>query len=328
MTAVAAWLPDERLRRIFRAAAVEKLLPAWMAGGEFPGPVMTAIFDAASELGERDIVWSDLAKLIPACQRIGDRAFRHIALGWVAEWAERTGRVLHIWGNGWDRHPRLARFARGPARNGHQLRCIYQATAINLQLMGFGFLHQRALDGLMAGAFFMARHSSHDAQAPLLKELIPLLDANGIRDAAGLHAADGATRARALALITGLAADPRGLCTDWIDIQRVALRDRHPAAIFRRFADITFTTPDEFVERVERFLAAPDERRQIASQMRDVLIEHYSYRARMAQMLCFIRGGFAQQAKSEPRPPRAWVRTPAASALAEAQRTPELSPAK
>jgi len=304
--AVAGWLPDERLRRIFRAA-VERLLPGWLRGGEFPGRVMTAIFDAAAELREQDPVWDDLTKLIPACQRVGDRAFRHVALGWVADWSDRTGRSFALWGNGWGNHARLSKYARGAARNGRELRCIYQASSVNLQLMGFGFLHQRALDGLMAGAFFMCRRSSSDVPAPQRERLLSLLDRYQVTSATELAALrPTGARQPILELIESLGADPRGLCPQWIEIQHQALRDRYPADVIPDFAEIGFTDACSFAQHVEWFLATPQERTRIAARIRRILVEQYSYEARMSEMLVFVRGGFALQAAQEvelaPRP--------------------------
>lgn len=294
---VAGWLPDERLRRIFRAA-VERLLPNWLRGGEFPGLVMRAVFDAAAEVAEPPPSWADLLKLIPACQRIGDRAFRHVALGWAADWADRNARSFHIWGNGWDQHPRLSRFARGAARNGHELRCIYQASSVNLQLMGFGFLHQRALDGLMAGGFFLARRSRSDAAAPQRGLLLSLLERHGVSDASQLAGLSSESARRSIVqLIEAIDADPRGLCPQWIEVQHMATQDRYAADVIPHFDEIAFGDATELGQRLERFLAAPRDRRRLAGRMRQLLIEQYSYKARMARMLTFVRDGFIRQAE-------------------------------
>ncbi|MCH7840640.1 MAG: hypothetical protein IID38_10455 [Planctomycetes bacterium] len=119
--------------------------------------------------------------------RLGDRMFRHEALEWVAQWARRSGRTFRLYGNGWDTHPTLAEFAVGPAANGRELVCVYRASRINLQLMVYGFLHQRALDGLMSGAFFMSRISTADRARPLVRTLVSRLDAAGVCDAASFE---------------------------------------------------------------------------------------------------------------------------------------------
>ncbi|MCP4249855.1 MAG: hypothetical protein GY778_22665, partial [bacterium] len=98
--------------------------------------------------------------------RLCDRKFRHQALEWAVAWAAARGKSLRIYGNGWEKHPTLAPYAAGPAANGHELLCIYRASRINLQLMPAGFIHQRALDGMAAGGFFLTRTSDGDLRNP------------------------------------------------------------------------------------------------------------------------------------------------------------------
>ncbi len=296
---VAGWLPDDRLRRIFRTA-VDRLLPDWLRGGEFPGPIMTAVLDAAAADGAPLRV-DDAHKVGQAVGRIGDRAFRHVALDWVADWAERTGRSFALWGNGWDRHPHLARFARGPAANGHELRCIYQGTRINLQLMAYGFLHQRALDGLMTGGFFMARLSLADWQGAMLRELVALFDRFGVEDAGSLRAVtDTASRARMIEILTRCGRDPRLLTSDDMDVFRQGAESIYAIESLPRFDQITFTDAASFANSAERFLADDGIRAACAQQMHSAVVEQYSYDARMRQMLGFVKRGFQLQAAGDP----------------------------
>jgi len=113
--------------------------------------------------------------------RLGDRLFRHEALEWVAAWARAGGHTLRLYGNGWDRHPTLAEFAAGPAENGRELLCIYRASRINLQLMPAGFIHQRSLDGLAAGGFFLTRQAEPTLRAPRLRALLARIAELNIR---------------------------------------------------------------------------------------------------------------------------------------------------
>lgn len=76
----------------------------------------------------------------------------------VLEWLSTSGYDLALYGNGWEEHPTLSRHARGPVETGPPLREIYRSTRINLQLMATGDLHQRLIDGLLAGGFFLMPH--------------------------------------------------------------------------------------------------------------------------------------------------------------------------
>jgi hypothetical protein len=294
------WLSEQRLRDLFRAVAPH-VVPQWCAGGDFPGRLTTAILDVAAQ-SAMPLTIDDLHKVTIALCRVGDRAFRHVALEWVADWADRTGRTLHLWGNGWEHHPRLARYAKGPTENGHALRCVYQASTINLQLMGYGFLHQRALDGLMASAFFMARRSGADTQGPNLRELVRLLDEHSVTDAASLaRVTDPVARRRIDALLAEHNADPRSLNAQNIDAWRSDVPNAFADEIIPHFREITFTSAQEFEACAERFLSDPTSRRSYAARMRRTLIDRYSYDARMRDMLQFVRRGF--QVESERRNP-------------------------
>ncbi len=291
----ASWLSNGRHREVLRAA-IARIAPGWLHGGEFPGPVMRVIVDTGAELGVR-LSNDEACQVSVALLRVGDRAFRHVALEWVADWADRTGRTFHLWGNGWDRHPRLARYARGATGNGEELRRVYQASAINLQLMGYGFIHQRALDGLMAGGFFMTRRSRADVQGPDLRELVELLDACGVSDSAGLVAMGRDGRAeRIRALLTAFGADPRVLDARVINAWRCGLLLPAADEVIPGFREMSFTSAREFEAQAERFLASAESRGRHASEMREVLMERYSYGSRMGEMLGFLSRGFRVEA--------------------------------
>lgn len=301
---VETWLPEGWPRRVFRRA-VDKLLPNWLAGGAYPGPVMSAILDVCVDEGIGPPSYDDLSKLTQPLHRIAGRAFRHAALGWVADWADRTGRVLHLWGNGWDRHPRLAKYARGPAKNGEELRHIYQASAINLQLMQTGFFHQRALDGLMAGGFFLGRRSGADQSGPVLREMVALLERHGVDSAAALASLpDQEARRKINAALLRFGEDPRALCPKFIKLRRQSAEDDFIDEKMPGFEDLLFASAAEFEAKAEHFLADPALRTKFATTMRQVLLKGYSYDARMAEMLLFLREGFAAEAKLQAPPPR------------------------
>lgn len=299
---VDGWLAEVRLRDLFRAT-VEHWRPRWRAGEAFPGPTMATLVDLA-ERQSWTLSPEERAKVSQAVQRVGDRLFRHQALEWVADWADRTGAVFRLWGNGWEQHPRLARYARGSTRNGHELRCVYQASKVNLQLMGFGFLHQRALDGLMAGAFFMTRRCPADDQGPAIRELAGLLEQHSVRTRGDLAAlTEASAHSKIEACMAALNIDPRVLCEEAVDYLRACAGSDYAAEVVPRFSEISFTSASEFAAKAAVFLADADVRQRYATQMREALVSGYSYEARMAEMLTFLRDGFrAQAAIGQPFP--------------------------
>ncbi|MEE9294860.1 MAG: glycosyltransferase [Phycisphaerae bacterium] len=296
--AVESWLPDEKLRHVFRRV-IPKVLPGWLAGRAFPGPTMPAIVDTCLECS-CSCSHEEIAKINQAVQRVGDRAFRHVALGWVADWADRTGRRFHLWGNGWNEHPRLGRYARGTTRNGDELRRVYQASTINLQLIGYGFLHQRVFDGLVASGFFLARRSDGDVLGPVYRELIGLFDKHGVTDAQELSAlGDVATRRAIESMLSEVGLDHRVLDSAMVEILRFNAINEYAEDIVPHFDEITFSSPEEFAAKADRFLGDRETRVRYAAEMREALIDRYSYEARMGEMLGFVRDGFAIGAAAE-----------------------------
>src|SRR4030095_12213459 len=91
-----------------------------------------------------------------------DALYRPQGLRWARAGAKELGLSLGLYGNGWDAHPEFARCARGPIAYGDELRDLTRRSAINLQIVPSLCLHQRLLDGLAAGGFFLVRENPND----------------------------------------------------------------------------------------------------------------------------------------------------------------------
>ena len=222
--------------------------------------------------------------------RLGDRIFRHEALSWVAEWAQRTGRTFRIYGNGWDKHPTLSPFAAGPAENGRELLCIHRASRINLQLMPAGFIHQRALDGLASGGFFLSRFTPNDMRGRTLRKLHARMCAIGIDSQRALLASADEELQALLRAYLGpwlTEVDP-GDDALFNDIPVVAEMS-YPDELFPEFADIVFDSPARFADVAERFLADDALRSRVTTSMRDIVVDRLSYRASMQRFLESMR---------------------------------------
>ncbi len=90
---------------------------------------------------------------------IADRVFRHETLGWAARWCESRGKRMRLWGNGWENHATLGKYAAGAALPGDQAQAVFRASTLNLQIIETGVLHSRVLDGWAAGGFFLIRQA-------------------------------------------------------------------------------------------------------------------------------------------------------------------------
>ena len=229
--------------------------------------------------------------------RIGDRIFRHQALDWVAAWARRNGRSFRIYGNGWDKHPTLSEFAAGPARNGRELLCIYRASRINLQLMPAGFVHQRSLDGLAAGGFFLSRRAPSDLQGRTLRRLVARIGALGIDGVRALVEHPDPELRTLVETFLGDGLEFVNLDDEQLFIRIMALAETvHPDEVFPDFEEVLFDAERDFCAKADRFLADDTARRTVSEAMRRVVVDHFSYRPTierfLTEMAAYLRETF------------------------------------
>jgi hypothetical protein len=269
------------------ADAIDTLMQQWRTGTPMPGPYYAVVEDL---LETRGITLAEnvLADLFWRILRVGDRLFRHEALEWVADYCRGHDRTFDLYGRGWDQHPTLKDCAKGEAGNGRQLRAIYQASRINLQLMAFGFVHQRALDGLMAGGFFLARWTPMDFAAPVMRSFIRRAEQLGIthRDQVPDHS-DQALNKQYRAL------NDLGLDSGCMRSQSPILTAPLTSAVesFPEIEDISFRNVKEFETLAEQFLNDEDRRRQVANAMHQRVKDGFGYAALVRDFLAFVRKG-------------------------------------
>jgi len=241
--------------------------------------------------------------LHPHAMRVYDRLLRHETLAWAADWASTNGRTLRIFGRGWEAHPTLGRFAAGPVENGESLRAVYRSSTVNLQVNGYGCMHQRLLDGLACGAFMLARYNPTDfLRAPYARFAEVLAEA-GVTSFDELDAARSdprvteATRAlvdlgvpcvgaegrpareRELAFLRDAGIVPAAMISeermfDWFTGMRFV--PRRQAGDLPGFRDVAFRTRDEMFALLDRFTPpeATDVRTAVSAPMRDSVLEH------------------------------------------------------
>jgi hypothetical protein len=287
-------------RQLYREANAEKLLDALyklatdhvlergsvdegdLARLLLAGEQATGIHVPQTPMRERLMTWY--------LWRLCDRVFRHQALEWAARFAERTGRTLRIYGNGWDKHPTLARWAHGAAANGRELACVHRGSRINLQLMPAGFLHQRAMDGLCAGGFFLVRATPADERDPRVLRIQAALECGSFTSGADLLSrAAPAVKEDFLGMGRRIGRAPAAceVTFQWIRSQR---QIDYPHEVFARFREIVFADEAGFSAAAEHFLAAEAARRELTAEMQRVVIERYSYRATLDKFLRFFMG--------------------------------------
>lgn len=223
-------------------------------------------------------------------QRVNSAMVRHQSLTWLAE----LGLDLRLYGRGWDKHPTLAKYARGVADNHTDLANIYRCSKINLQVTSFGSVHQRMLDGLAAGGFFLTRWNQGDAFGEAYRAIWNWCEANGITDDTDLrHRASTEVRARITEIDTLHDYDTASYDMPLYDL----IRSAADAAFTlsgdsvwgtKDFDRVAFRTKADLHAKVTAFLADYASRRVITLRMRQETIARFSYRHISQELLNLI----------------------------------------
>ena len=156
--------------------------------------------------------------------------------------------------------------------------------------MPAGFIHQRSLDGLAAGGFFLNRQSPANLRAPLLRQLLSRVDELGITDTRSLLTSDDAALQSAVAAYFeqwSAHLDPND--AELLMHLRVAGEWEYAEEVFPEFEAIIFDSPTEFEERAELYLGDDTLRTQRTKQLRQVVLDRFTYRATMQQLLTAMR---------------------------------------
>lgn len=284
------------IRRLLGALA--ELLEPRIAAGDVPANRIQTdalIRQTANELGF-DLSEEDAAKLRRHfVERLVNIFFRHQPL----HWAHEMGLDLHLYGRGWEQHPELGRYARGVAENGYHMRCIFQASRINLQLFPGVDVHQRLLEGLASGGFFLIRVTPYDRVQPAFARAARRCRELGIGSDDELwNAADPQLKRDLETVVAAIYAPqlrPAGLATQLRSYVRIGHRfDMVP--VLPHYGEVRFATRAEFESRVKRYLANPPAREQIAAAQRARVLERFTYEAVLRDVLRFLADYFGERA--------------------------------
>ncbi len=91
--------------------------------------------------------------------RLNDTIYRHVVIEWLDEYAqENSDFKLHLYGKGWEEHPRFAKYAKGELAHGEELSVAYQAAKQCLHLNAVEGEHQRVLEIFATGGRLLLRN--------------------------------------------------------------------------------------------------------------------------------------------------------------------------
>ena len=275
-------------RRAFDAA-FERVRAVYEAGG--------CLTETAAVMRRVDAAFADAGAVIADderpgvtdlfVQRVNNALFRHQALAWVAD----LGVDLRLYGNGWDRHPTLARFARGPINSPADLAAVHRSSRIGLQISPFGNVHQRVFEGLAAGGLFLMRACPGDTLERDYRTLWDWCRANGVTTDAQLRNSPAAAPLVA-AVAEQWQADPFALHAPLTDLLRMSAEDGYlisAGTIWDGDYDaVAFGSAAQLRQRVAHYLGDDDARRARAASMRRAVMDRFTYVATTRRLLEFI----------------------------------------
>ena len=233
-------------------------------------------------------------------QRINNALFRHQSLQWLAN----TGVDLRLYGRGWENHPTLRKFARGIADNNNQLSLIYRASRISLHVSPHGAVHQRIMEGLATGGFFMLRRCPGDLLERHFQLIWNWCVSHGIDSDGRLRPV---SEPRIVAAIRAVGdvfqMNPFKMQSPLIETLRSSAQGgyiRSAGTIWSEDYDaVAYGSADELARKVTSFLADETERRRIAQSMRAVVLARFTYLATTRRLLHFIADDLAAKSRQK-----------------------------
>jgi hypothetical protein len=192
------------------------------------------------------------------------------------------GLQLALYGRGWESHPTLSPFARGPVAAGEALELLTRKSKVNLQLEPYAcFSHARLLSGLFAGGFYLIRDNPFNH---LTQELLNFVDRQFDATVCSVPQARAAIKesyreqletvlARCACL--GEQVDPIGMVRDW---QRGGTLIPQSISL-PRLGDVLFDSRPSLEVAVRRFIGNPQLRYEISTEQRQNTQGRLSYKA-------------------------------------------------
>jgi len=244
---------------------------------------------------------------IVAMQRfIAHQFLREQTIEAAIRWADETGGSFHLYGQGWENRPRTARFARGKIEHGIPLGRAFRAAKISLHTGCNSALHQRVLDGLCAGGFFLIQEKPSDMAHGMNTAIHQYVRENGKIPPFQLRPADlpsphdstyrrfleirgndpeiGVTATRDMLL------NLRAEC-EWGWLPRAS-------HIWPRYNQVVYRGVEMLAERIDYFIRNKDERLELAAEMRESILNHFTYDALVHSIFEHIGQCFAGRGRS------------------------------
>jgi hypothetical protein len=228
---------------------------------------------------------------------LNDTLYRQQTLRWAVQAAQRMKISLGLYGNGWEKNAEFSDHARGYAKYGSELEELTRRTRVNLHIVPFSCVHQRLLDGIACGGFFMIRdHPANHLAADMRGFLDKHLPANIITTDAVRRNLSGDLLAEFDAILTRY----RRLNSSGDPVARVrsavhlGLTTRLP-----HLDAVSFSSADEFATKLADLLAVEELRAKTTSDQRKFVERYFTYESNLKRIVGTIHQLIVTE--SEPR---------------------------
>jgi len=165
--------------------------------------------------------------------------------------------------------------------------------------MPAGFIHQRALDGLAAGGFFLTRLAPQDLRGYAYKRLAARIKELGLGPARDYLTSTDPEFRRLLRLCIG--PDVDRIDPEAAKLHLTPLLAELPFCdeVFTDFEEITFDSPEEFAVVADRYINDEPARQAKTTAMRDVVLQHFSYIPTVNRFLHAMRDYLAARCSAQ-----------------------------
>lgn len=232
---------------------------------------------------------------------LNNTLYRQQALQWTLAAAAELGATVGLYGQGWDAHAPFAPYARGTVAYGDALAQLTRQAPVSLHIVPFHFLHQRLLDGLAAGGFFLIREHPSDSWRARWKAFVESMLPP---DVASLEQARQALNASQLQQLNELLEESHDVSLIHGYDNLANYRDQHAQGLSFLYEDLPHREAVSFGDaaslrmRLQQFLRdddAAERRRAIADPQRDWVLRHYTYEAGLSRALSRMASLLAEE---------------------------------
>lgn len=232
---------------------------------------------------------------------VAERMFRHESLRWAAEIAARRGWRLHLYGQGWEKHPDFAPYAKGELEHGAALHASYQAARVHLHMSLTTLVHQRVLECALSGGMPLCRMHRDAvsglktrAQVAAMARASPAVTETG---RVGFTLADFPEGMAMASQLQRLGYETDGYI--WVAKKRLENLNRFARVIDTRYdaawllgdlAGTTFWNRKTLEEKLERAIGAPSWRENVAAGIAGRVRAELTHDALFRKMVAMVAG--------------------------------------